>query len=144
MKSGNRLNQPGNQEGFNMDEQHHHEQLIAGITEQMKPVLKDSEQAIYIYLDDSHKVCNKKFADLLGYKSPKEWADAEAPLADVVEADQQKVIDAYMNASEKGVAGALDARVKNVKTGKVIKTRMIVAPVGHAGHVFTVHYISQI
>ena len=63
-----------------MNEQRHHEELVKGITEQMKPVLEKSEQAIYIYLDDNHKVCNKKFADLLGYKSPKEWADADAPL----------------------------------------------------------------
>ncbi len=84
-----------------MDEQEHHAELIKGIAEQMKPVLEKSAQAIYIYLDDNHKVCNKKFATLLGYKSPDEWADQEAPLADVVQEDQQGVIDAYMDASEK-------------------------------------------
>ena len=127
-----------------MDEQQHHEELIKGIVEQMKPVLEKSEQSIYIYLDDSHKVCNKKFSDLLGYKSPKEWADAEAPLSDVVEEDQQSVIDAYMKASEKMVASAVEVRVKHVKTGKIVKTRMIIAPVGHAGHVFTAHFVSKI
>lgn len=126
-----------------MDEQHH-EELVKGIAEQMKAVLQKSGQAIYIYLDDNHKVCNKKFADLLGYKSQKEWADAEVPLSDVVEADQQKVIDAYMNASEKMGAGVIEVRVKNVKTGEIVKTRQIVVPIGHAGHVFTVHFISKI
>jgi hypothetical protein len=127
-----------------MDEQQHHVELVKGITEQMKPVLEKSNQAIYIYLDDNHKVCNKKFADLLGYKSPKEWADAEAPLSDVVEEDQQSVIDAYMDASEKMVASATEVRVKHIKTGKIVKTRMIMAPVGHAGHVFTAHFFSKI
>jgi len=102
-----------------MDEHQHHEQLVKGISEQMKPVLEKSKQAIYIYLDDNHKICNKKFSDLLGYKSPKEWADADAPLSDVVEEDQQSVIEAYMNASEKMVASDIEVRVKNVKTGKV-------------------------
>jgi len=127
-----------------MDEQQHHEELVKGITEQMKPVLQNSGQARYIYLDDTHKVCNKKFADLLGYKSAKEWADAEAPLSDVVEEDQQSVITAYMNASEKMLASSVDVKVKHTKTGKVIKTRMIIAPVGHAGHVFTAHFFSKI
>lgn len=127
-----------------MAQHRHHEDLVKGITEQMKPVLEKSEQAIYIYLDDNHKVCNKKFADLLGYKSPKEWAETDAPLADVVEEDQQSVIDAYMDASEKMVAGDIAVRVKNVKTGKVVKTRMIIAPVGHAGHVLTAHFFSKI
>ena len=127
-----------------MEEQQHHEELVKGITEQMKPVLEKSEQAIYLYLDDNHKVCNKKFADLLGFKSPKEWADADAPLADVVEEDQKIVIKAYMNASEKMLASAVEVKVKNVATGKIVKTRMIIAPVGHAGHVFTAHFFSKI
>ena len=127
-----------------MDEQKHHEELMKGISEQMKPVLEKSGQAIYIYLDDNHKVCNKKFADLLGYKSPKEWADAEAPLSDVVEEDQQGVIDAYMNASEKMVASAIELRFKNIRTGKIVKTRMIIAPIGHAGHVLTAHFFSKV
>lgn len=127
-----------------MNEQQHHEELVKGMTEQMKPVLEKSEQAIYIYLDDNHKVCNKKFADLLGYKSPREWAEIEAPLSDVVEADQPNVIKAYVNAADKKAASTIEVRLKQVKTGDIVKTRMIVVPVGHAGHVFAVHFISKI
>jgi len=124
--------------------EHHHEELIKEITKQFKPILEKSEQAIYIYLDDIHKVCNKKFAVLLGYKSPKEWADTEAPLSDVVEEDQQSVINAYMNASEKMVASSIGVRLKNVKTGKIVKTQMMIAPIGNAGHIFTMHFFSKI
>lgn len=127
-----------------MDEQRHHEELIKGIAEQMRPVLDKSEQAIYIYLDDNHKVCNKKFADLAGYKSPKEWADVEAPLSDVVEEDQQRVIDAYVDSSEKMIANSIAVRVKNKATGKITNTSMVTAPVAHAGHVFTVHFFTKI
>jgi len=127
-----------------MDEQQHHEELVKGITEDMKPVLDKSGQAIYIYLDDSHKICNKKFADLLGYKSPKEWSDTKAPLADVIEKDQQNVIDAYMNASAKMLASTIKVSLKNIKTGEIMKTNMVIAPIGHAGHVFTVHFFSRI
>jgi hypothetical protein len=127
-----------------LDEQQHHEELIRGIAEQMKPVLEKSRQAIDIYLDDNHKVCNQKYADLLGYKSPKEWAEVEAPLSDVVEEDQQSVIDAYMNTTEKMIASSIEVRMKNIKTGKIVKTRMVTAPIGHAGHVFAAHFFSKI
>ena len=127
-----------------MAEQEHHAELIKGITEQMKILLKESEEAIYIYFDDAHKVCNKKFADLLGYKSPKAWADTEAPLSDVLERDQQKVIDAYTNASEKGIAGAIDVKMKNVKTQEILKINMIIAPTIFEGHIFTVHFVSKV
>ena len=126
-----------------MTSESHHEELVAGITKQMKPILDKSPQAIYIYLDDTHKVCNKKFADLLGYKSAKEWADTEAPLADVVEADQDKVIEAYTNASEKMEASTLDVRLTNVKTGKTVKTILIMVPTVHEGHIFVMHFISK-
>jgi hypothetical protein len=127
-----------------MAEQEHHAELINGIAEQMKILLKESERAIYIYLDDSHKVCNKKFAGLLGYKSPREWADAEAPLSDVVKDDQKKVIDAYMNASEKGIASSIDVKMKNIKTEGILKINMIIAPTIYQGHIFTVHFLSKI
>jgi hypothetical protein len=127
------------------EQEHHHEALVKGIAEQLKPVLNKSEQAIYVYLDDTHKVCNKKFADLLGYKSAREWADTEAPLADVVEEDQQSVISAYEDATEKMVASCLKVRVKNIKTGKTISTRMIIVPIPYSGeHLFTLHFLSKL
>ena len=126
------------------EQEHHHADLVKGIAEQLKPILTKSKQAIYVYLDDNHKVCNKKFADPLGYKSAKDWADMEAPLADVVEEDQPSVISAYEDASEKMVASYLDVRFKNVRTGKTVKTSMIVVPITDDGnHVFTVHFFSR-
>jgi len=127
-----------------MSETEHHQELIDGIAEQLKILLKESEEAIYIYFDDSHKVCNKKCADLLGYKTPKAWADTEAPLSDFLVADQQKVVDAYTKASEKGIAGSIDVRMKNIKTGEILKINIIIAPTIYEGHIFTVHFLRKI
>jgi hypothetical protein len=124
-----------------MDEQHHHEELIKGVSQEQKLILDKSPQAIYIYLDDSHKVCNKKFADLLGYASAAEWAKTDAPLSDVVEKDQQLVIDAYGEASEKLVASKLEVSFKNVKNGKIIKTAVVMVPIAFSGHVFVMHFL---
>jgi len=121
----------------------HHEELVRGIAKQLKPILDKSDQAVYIYLDDTHKVCNKRFADLLGYKSAKEWADIEAPLADVVEKDQDAVVSAYENAMGKLVGSTLDISVKNVKSGKLIKTRLILVPIVYDGHLFALHFLSE-
>ncbi len=127
-----------------MTQEKHHEELVKGITAQLKPIMDKSPQAIYVYLDDAHKACNKKFADLLGYNAAKEWADTEAPLADVIEEDQEKVIAAYENASEKMLASSLDARFTNVKTGKTVKASVIMVPVAYDGHIFALHFISKI
>ena len=56
-----------------------HEDLFGELTTQLLPLLESSEQAIYIYFDDELKMCNEKFASLLGYTSAEEWAQMEGP-----------------------------------------------------------------
>jgi hypothetical protein len=121
----------------------HHEAQVKGIAEQFKKIMDRSPQAIYIYMDDNHKTCNRNFATLLGYKSVKAWEKIEAPLADVVEADQKKLIDAYMLASEKLQAGTVKVTMKNVATGEPAKVNMILVPVVYDNHVMTMHFISK-
>ena len=58
-------------------QQKHHEELVNGFYSQLKQIFDSSEQAIYLYLDDNHKVCNEKFATLLGYTSPEELAKVD-------------------------------------------------------------------
>lgn len=122
----------------------HHEDLIEGIYKQFKPVLDKTPQAAYIYLDDAHKACNQKMADLVGMGTPKEWAAAEAPLSDVVEEDQPAVIQAYTAASEKMTAGHLHVRVKNAKNSKVSQTDMVIVPLAFDGHIMTMQFFSQV
>lgn len=119
----------------------HHEHLMKEITEMFKPVLAKSPQVIYIYLDDTHKICNKKFADLLGYKSVQDWVDYQTPVSDVDEKDQEKVINAYMEASRNLKASNLSATVTK-KDGKKIAVDVIMAPFTYRGEVFVLHFIS--
>ena len=126
------------------DEQGHHEELVAGIVKQLKPILDKSEQAIFVYLDDTHKACNKKYAEMLGYKSAKAWADTDAPLSDVIEKDQQKVIDAYQAAMEKQAASTANVTARHIKTGALIKTKLVLVPVAYDGHLFSLNFFSKV
>jgi PAS domain S-box-containing protein len=120
----------------------HHEHLIKEIAELFQPVLSKSPQAIYIYLDDAHKVCNQKFADLLGYSSVQEWVENEFPVSDIVKEDQEKGIHAYMDASQKLKAATLDATwIK--KDGGKIKTEIMMVPISYKDEVFVLHFISE-
>ena len=120
----------------------HHEHLVKEIAEQFEPVLSKSPQGIYIYLDDEHKICNKKFADMLGYKSIEEWVSNETPVGDVSEEDQEKVIDAYGEASRNLKASKLSASIVR-KDGKKIKADVIMAPITYKGEIFVIHFVSE-
>ena len=121
----------------------HHEHLIKEVSELLKPILSKSPQAIYVYLDDQHKICNQKFADLLGYKSIQEWVDNETPVSDVAQEDQDKVIEAYGRACEKFEASRLDVHI-NTRNGETIHTQVIMAPITYKNEVFVLHFINPL
>lgn len=125
-----------------MTHDRHHEHLIEEITELFEPVLSKSSNAIYIYLDDTHKICNQKFADLLGYRSIKEWVANETPLDDVDESDQNKVIEAYGAASRNYEASSLSVSLKT-KNGSSINVDIIMTPFAYKNEVFVIHFISK-
>jgi PAS domain S-box-containing protein len=119
----------------------HHDHLIKELTEQFEPIYTSSPQGVYLYLDDEHKSCNKKFADMLGYASPDEWVANEFPVGDVLEKDRENVIEAYMQASENLKASTLEATLVN-KNGKQIKTEVTMAPITYRNEVFVLHFIT--
>ena len=119
----------------------HHQHLIAELAEQLEPVLSKSPQAIYLYLDDEHKICNQKFADLLGYKSIQEWVDNEYPLDDVAEEDQDKGVKSFMDASQKLKASTFSGSFIK-KDGSKIKAEVIMAPITYKNEVFVIHFIT--
>ena len=120
----------------------HHEHLVKEIAEQFEPVFTKSPHGIYIYLDDVHKICNKKFAEMLGYNSVSEWVANEYPVGDVFEEDQEKVINAYGEASRNLKASKVFVSIVR-KDSKKIKVNIIMAPITYKGEVFVIHFVSE-
>jgi len=125
------------------NEQLHHEELIAGISKQMQSILDSSQQAVYIYLDDIHKVCNGKFASLLGYRSPEEWVKVEDsfPEAFVERSSQETLVKAYNQAMEKLIPSNIKVTWKK-KSGGTVATSVVMVPIAYDDHLFALHFIS--
>lgn len=121
----------------------HHEELVSGLLNQMKIIFESSEQPLYLYLDDNHWACNKRFADLLGYKSPEELVSQEVPLLDalVSEKSQDSLVTAYGNAMEKMVGSTIEVTWKK-NNGQTVDTNVILVPVAYDGHLFALHFLS--
>ena len=121
----------------------HHEELVNGLYEQMKPILDKSEQPIFIYLDDNHKACNSKFATMLGFKSPQEWAEKQGFLeVYVTEKSRETLSSAYWKAMEKMVASTIPMTWMK-KDGVTIESMMILVPMFFEGHMFSVHFVTS-
>ncbi len=122
-----------------------HTKLIKDVAQQYADILQESEQAVYIYLEDEAKVCNKNFSDLLGYKSPGEWAKVNTsfPEAFVADESQQELVSTYQKAMET-MSGSLVDIVWKKKDGEKVKTKVILVPIEFDGHLFALHFVSQI
>jgi PAS domain-containing protein len=121
----------------------HHKKLIEGISRQMQSVLDSSQQAVYIYLDDIHKVCNRKLATLLGYSSPEEWADIEEsfPQVFVEQGSQETLVKAYQQTMDKLIPSSIKVTWKK-KSGGIVSTSVVMVPFAYEDHLFALHFIS--
>ena len=119
----------------------HHEELVGGPYNQMKSIFESSEQPMYLYLDDTHKTCNQKFASLLGYKTPNEWASVEE-LSDLVEEESMKSLAAaYNEAMTRKVGSTINVEWRK-KSGDKVDTSVILVPIAYDGHLFALHFVS--
>lgn len=126
-----------------MNQHEHHENIMHSLSEEYVDILKNSEQGVYIYLDDTHKICNAKFASLLGYSSEKEWASVEEPFPEVFVADhsQEILVSSFQDAMEKSIGSTSPITWKK-KDGSTTETTVILVPIAHQGHAFALHFVS--
>jgi PAS domain-containing protein len=124
-------------------QEEHHEELVKGLCEQMKTVLEGSEQPIFIYLDDNHKACNSRFATLLGFSSPEEWASIDGFLEPyVAEKSRDTLMKAYWDAMKKMVVST--SQITFVKKGGgTVNSTVVLVPMPFQGHLFSVHFVTN-
>jgi hypothetical protein len=122
---------------------HSHQDLLGELAAQLQPVLESSEQAIYMYLDDDHKVCNEKFASLLGYGSAEEWAKMKGFFPDlfVDVRSQDTLIGAFQKAMENMAASTIKVQWKK-KSGGILETTVILVPISYKDHLFALHFVA--
>lgn len=121
-------------------EEQHHEQLLKDLSEEYSHILNSSEQGIYIYLDDNHKLCNQKFADMLGY-SVEEWQKPAEFIATYVSGESgKKLVSAYAASMEKSNAAEINVTWKK-KDGTEIETEVILVPISFQKHQFALHFV---
>ena len=125
------------------EEARHHGDVLNKMYQQLKVVFDGSEQGIYLYLDNIHKVCNKRFASLLGYDEPRDWAAVE-PVEDfVAEQSLETLVSAYQNAMSHYAGSTIRVSWKK-KNGSILDTTVILVPIGYEGHLFALHFISPV
>ena len=120
-----------------------HQEIISKVRDQLAEVFDASEQCVYIYLDDMNKVCNKKFATLLGYPSPNEWASVKEnfPEAFISPKDRRTQVSTYQKAMTDLVGSTISVSWRK-KHGGEVPTTTILVPIVYDGHRMALHFIT--
>ena len=125
-----------------LDEHEHHDQVMADLGDQLAEILETSDQGVYVYLDDVHKLCNARFASLLGYASSAEWAAVRQPFPMVFVAPESRdaLISAYQDAMERRVGSVSDVTWLT-RTGGRVETSVILVPIALHGEPVALHFV---
>lgn len=119
----------------------HHEELISGLYNQMKSIFESSDQPMYLYLDDAHKICNQKLASLLGFETPTDWASVREFSDLVEEKSMNSLVTAYQDAMTRMVGSTINVTWRKKPGGKV-DSNVILVPVAYSEHLLALHFIS--
>jgi PAS domain-containing protein len=129
--------------GHDTDGKDGHTAGLRALATDLQDMADESPQAMYIFLDDRNKWCNRRFASLLGYASPQEWAAVADSFtsAFVDPKSQSTIVSTYQQAMEQGRGSQVPVTWRR-KDGKPVKTRVILVPVEREGHRMALHFIT--
>ena len=127
-----------------MAEEHEHVKILKELGEQFKPMFDKSPEGIYLYIDEVHKICNARFAGMLGL-TVAEWEKMEGFVNKHVAAtDQATIIEAY----QRHIHGELTParlRVKAVrKDGSTVNLELDMVPLPWRGEMLALHFCREI
>ena len=122
-----------------------HEEVTDQLVEHLRPVFDGSPDGVYVWLDETHWVCNQRFAEIFGYGAPSELNNTPHLLQRIVdEEDQGAVSYNYWNRVQP-LAFPVTFRFRGVRAdgGSVlVETDMI--PLTFGGHTFAYHFARKV
>jgi PAS domain S-box-containing protein len=122
-----------------------HEVATKELAEHLQPLFDASPDGMYVWLDEEHWICNRRFADLLGYDSPDELNDTPNFLQRMVdEDDQQHFSWNYWNRVQ-ALAFPTTFRFRGTrKDGSTFQAETDMIPVTYGGHTFAYHFVRRV
>jgi PAS domain S-box-containing protein len=121
-----------------------HEQVLSRLMEQFLPVFAHSPDGVYLYLDDNHKVCNKRMADMFGL-TVEEWRKIPNFLERFVASQDRELFAANYVKHVAALKGPVSFRFHAVrKNGETFLAETEMIPVSWNGHPIAYHFVREI
>lgn len=120
------------------------EVTVRELAEQFRPVMEGSPDGVYLWLDEAHKVCNERLADLFGY-TVEEWSATEPFLDNFVAEEDCKLYSWNYHNRVAALAFPVTFRFRaRRKDGSTFPAETDMIPVSYGGHTVAYHFVRQV
>jgi PAS domain S-box-containing protein len=121
-----------------------HEQILNALLEQFAPVFLHSPDGVYLYLDDNHKACNKRMADMFGV-TVEEWSKTPNFLEGFVAPQDRELVASNYEKHVAALTGPVTFRFNAVrKNGEAFTVETVMIPISWHGYPVAYHFVREI
>jgi len=120
------------------------EEVIEELTEQFRPIMEHSPDGVYLWLDEAHKVCNERLANLFGYTA-EEWMTTRPFLENFVAEEDRSVFSWNYQNRVAALAFPVTFRFRGLrKEGSTFAAETEMIPISYRGHAVAYHFVRQV
>ncbi len=121
-----------------------HEQILTALLKQLTPVFLHSPDGVYLYLDDNHKVCNKRLADMFGM-TVEQWSRVPNFLEGFVAPQDRDLVASNFQTHIATLSRPVTFRFTAVrKNGKTFTAETEMIPLSWNGYPIAYHFVREI
>jgi PAS domain S-box-containing protein len=118
--------------------------LIQSLADQYRPVFENSPDGVYLWLDETHKVCNARLARMFGCTID-EWSATEPFLETFVAAEDRALYSRNYHRCVAELAHPVTFRFTGQrKDGSTFPAETDMIPISWHGHAVAYHFVRQI
>ena len=120
------------------------EAVIQDLAEQFRPVMEQSPDGVYLWLDEAHKVCNERLANLFGF-TVEEWCTTQPFLDNFVAEEDRRMFSWNYHNRVAALAFPVTFRFRGLrKDGSTFAAETDMIPIAYRGHAAAYHFVRRI
>lgn len=119
-------------------------EVMRELAEQFRPVMEQSPDGVYLWLDETHKACNERLANLFGF-TVEEWSATQPFLENFVAEEDRRLYSWNYHNRVAALAFPVTFRFRGLrKDGSTFAAETDMIPVSHRGHAVAYHFVRQV
>ena len=120
------------------------EDIIRELAEQFRPVMEQSSDGVYLWLDETHKVCNERLAKLFGF-TVEQWSGTQPFLDNFVAEEDRRMFSWNYHNRVAALAFPVTFRFRGMrKDGSTFPAETDMIPISYGGEAVAYHFVRQV